>query len=222
MHTTLQHLWGSKAHTQTHNYTHIHTRMRTHIQTQTRTNTHRRAHARTHAHAQAQTHSRAHIQTPNHTRAHTRTHTHVHMHAHVVHMMGFANFSALLVTLPHLSSRCYSPDVFLPKILYHARQSCLSFLYRVCGGFPPKNTTGQTEQTCKQAPCMLSKGTCCNTPLHQIGKNQAEIISYQSRCLDLGRSSCVDVDRTKALVGHRYPRCVLSAGNGILYIPRRP
>jgi len=126
--TPLQRLWGSKAHTQTcthththacphtHTHTHIHTHAHTHTITNTREYTQVRARTYTCTRTNTQTHARAHIHTHKHrhTRTHTRAHTHIHiciyMHACIARVMGFANFPALLATLPHLScARCPLP-----------------------------------------------------------------------------------------------------------------
>ena len=56
--------------------------------------------AHTYRHARARIHTGVHA----YTRAHTHSHAHMHMHAHVTRVMGFANFSASLATLPHLSN----------------------------------------------------------------------------------------------------------------------
>jgi len=104
-------------------------RMCTHIQTQcVRACIHRRTHTHKHARARAQTHRHTHehkytrtntqahtcVHTQyTHTRAHTHTHAHMHMHAHVAHAMGFANFSASLATLPHLSFILLATDLIV-------------------------------------------------------------------------------------------------------------
>ena len=100
---------GAVRRTQAHTHTHTHTltcmRMRTHIQTQTGAHIHTGTHTHTHTHAQKHRHTRAHTHTHTctHTRAHTHLHAHMHIHAHVARVMVLANFSASLVTLPHLS-----------------------------------------------------------------------------------------------------------------------
>ena len=92
--TPLQHLWGSKTHTQaclhtrthacarTHTYKHkrarVYTQARTHTYTCTRTNTQTHARAHIHTHKYTGTHARAHTHTHTHTRAHTHTHTRTH------------------------------------------------------------------------------------------------------------------------------------------------
>ena len=43
---------------------------------------------------------RKHTDARIHTHAQTHTHAHMHMHAHVASVMGFANFTASLATLP--------------------------------------------------------------------------------------------------------------------------
>ena len=99
--TPLQHLWGSKAHTDAHTYKHKHarkfTQARTHTYTCARTNT--------------QTPARAQVHTHKHTGTHARTHTHlhayIHKHAYVARVMGFAKFLALLTTLSHLPIDAY-------------------------------------------------------------------------------------------------------------------
>ena len=100
-------------HRHTHTHTHMHAHAHTYTNTNARANTLRRAHTHTHAHTHKHTCTRAHTYTRTNTQAHTRahththshththTHTHMHMHAHVVRVMGFANFSASLATLPH-------------------------------------------------------------------------------------------------------------------------
>jgi len=40
----------------------------------------------------------------------------MHMHAHVTRVIGFANFSASLATLPHLSSKAKALDTLCPRI----------------------------------------------------------------------------------------------------------
>ena len=137
--TPLQHLWGSKTHTQaclhTRTRVHAHTRThacaRAHIQTQTRTHTYTCTrtntctrthtytctrtntdiHASTNTHAQTHRYTRTHAHTHIHTHACARTHlhAHMHMHAHVALVMGFANFSASLATPPHLSHASLQP-----------------------------------------------------------------------------------------------------------------
>jgi hypothetical protein len=57
--------------------------------------------ARTYAHTRTHRHTYTHAHT--YKRPNTRTHTHMHMHAHLARVMGFVNFLASLVTLPHLS-----------------------------------------------------------------------------------------------------------------------
>ena len=57
----------------------------------------------TQAHKRSHTHTLARIRAHTHTHTHTHSHAHMHMHAHVARVMGFANFSASLATLPHLS-----------------------------------------------------------------------------------------------------------------------
>jgi len=56
------------------------------------------------------------------THVQTHRHTHTHRHAHVAHVMGFANFSASLATLPYLSAmqRSRTRSV-LEKLEVHAR-----------------------------------------------------------------------------------------------------
>jgi len=111
--TPLQHLWGSKAHTyrltNTYARTHTHTRMHAHTYTHTNTNAREYTQAHTRTYTCTRTNTRTHTRTSTHTNAlthrhtHAHTHTHMHMHAHVECVMGFANFSASLATLPHLS-----------------------------------------------------------------------------------------------------------------------
>jgi len=52
------------------------------------------------AHARAYTHTHTHTR----TRAHTYTHAHMHAHVALTVLMGFANFSASLASLLHMSS----------------------------------------------------------------------------------------------------------------------
>jgi hypothetical protein len=109
---------GAARHTQTclHTRTHVHVHTRTHAcahtcthvcarahntNTNTRVYTHRRAH--THTHARAQTHRHTHARTHIHTCTCTHTLTRTHAYACTRCAMSFANFSASLATLPHLS-----------------------------------------------------------------------------------------------------------------------
>ena len=93
----------------THRHAHACARTHTHTNTHVHANRNRRAHAHTHAHAQTQTHACVKI----YTQKHTGTHTHVH----VARVMGFANFSASLATLSHLSlpEQHVFVFVFLPQ-----------------------------------------------------------------------------------------------------------
>jgi len=70
--TPLQHLWGSKTHTQAC----LHTRIRVHAHTRTR------VHAHTHTHTCAQTHR--HTRTYTHACAHTHLHTHTCICTHTL------------------------------------------------------------------------------------------------------------------------------------------
>ena len=55
------------------------------------------------------THTHAYAQAYRHTYTHAQVHTHICTHAlHRQRVMGFANFSALLTTLPHLSSSSFT------------------------------------------------------------------------------------------------------------------
>ena len=101
--TPLQHLWGSKMHTQTCLHTRAHTR--THVHAHTRTHTYARAHtyklkmrarihtgARTHIHMHANKHTDtfASTHTPTQTHRHTCTHTYTHTCTHTcicMHML---------------------------------------------------------------------------------------------------------------------------------------
>jgi len=77
--TPLQHLWGSKAHTQahTHMHAHTHTHACTHtykhkrVRILTGPHTHLHIHTRTHTNAQTHRHTHVHTNTRTHTRAHT-------------------------------------------------------------------------------------------------------------------------------------------------------
>jgi hypothetical protein len=118
--TPLQHLWGSKAHTDTHTYKHTkHTHIHSHSCACAHTYKHKHARkftqARTHtytcARTNTQTPARAQVHTHKHTGTHARTHTHlhayIHKHAYVARVMGFAKFLALLTTLSHLPIDAY-------------------------------------------------------------------------------------------------------------------
>jgi hypothetical protein len=88
--TPLQHLWGSKTHTQAclhtraHTRTHVHAHTRTHAcarahtYTQTRAYTHRRAHTHIHIHTHKHTGTHARVHKHTHTRVQARTHTYTH------------------------------------------------------------------------------------------------------------------------------------------------
>jgi len=85
----------------------------------THTHTHVCAHIHTHKH----TGTHAHTHTYTHTLTHSDTH-YMHMHAHVARVMGFANFSASLATLPH------------PTLVYTVRSfSSLRFLLTAPGSW---------------------------------------------------------------------------------------
>ena len=92
MHTTAAH-----SHTHAHAHTPINKGAREYTQTRIF------SHAQTHRHTSAHTHTLLHAYAHTHTHTHTHSHAHMHMHAHVARVMGFANFSASLATLPHLS-----------------------------------------------------------------------------------------------------------------------
>jgi hypothetical protein len=114
--TPLQHLWGRKAHTQRDTCTHTHVQTHIHIHSHACACAHTYKHKHARVYTQAHTHTHKHMHTHKYTRAHTykrpntqahtraHTHAHVHMHAHVARVMGFANFSASLALLPHLST----------------------------------------------------------------------------------------------------------------------
>jgi hypothetical protein len=85
--TPLQRLWGCKAHAQTCTRTH--------------TCTHTCACAHTYEHKRAQKHTGTFTHIHMHTHKHTHTHTRTHTCICVAHVMGIANFSASLVTLPY-------------------------------------------------------------------------------------------------------------------------
>ena len=89
---------GAARHTQAHTHACVHTYKYKRAQLLTGAHTH--VHMHTHKYTRAHTYKRPNTQA--HTRAHT--HAHVHMHAHVARVMGFANFSASLALLPHLST----------------------------------------------------------------------------------------------------------------------
>ena len=80
--TPLQHLWGSKTHTQACLHTRAHTRThacaRAHTYTQTRAYTHRRAHTHIHIHTHKHTGTHARVHKHTHTRVQARTHTYTH------------------------------------------------------------------------------------------------------------------------------------------------
>ena len=88
------------------------------------------------------------------TWAHTRTHTHAcahprtQMHAHVERMMGFANFSASLAVLPHLSLPAQL-IFFVP----HVKLDWSQFSKLMCHKLPLK---------CKIFTCLVS---CSINPL---------------------------------------------------------
>ena len=75
-------------------------------------------------HTQTRTH--IHTQTRVHTHIHTHTHKYTDTYAHVARVMGFADFLASLVTLPHLSLinegvafnclHCSSSSFFCPSL----------------------------------------------------------------------------------------------------------
>ena len=118
--TPLQHLWGSKTHTQvclhthTHTYTHTHTHTQMHARIYTGAYTH--IHMRRHSHTG--TYVCTHTNTHTHTHTYTHSHAHMHMNAHVARVMGFANISASLATLPHLSLAPSSVDMHCLKSRY--------------------------------------------------------------------------------------------------------
>jgi hypothetical protein len=128
---------GAARHTQAHTHACVHTYKYKRAQLLTGAHTH--VHMHTHKH----TDTRAHIQMPKHTahtRAHTQTHihaqshAHMHMHAHVARVMGFANFSASLVTLPYLSfshcafeKSCCLFDICDYTVVFHCLRSFFFF-----------------------------------------------------------------------------------------------
>ena len=83
-----------------------HKRTHTHNHTHTHTHAHMPTHTNAHEHIQACTRKITGTHTPTDTHAHIHTHkhthAHMHMHAYVARVMGFANFSVSLATLPHL------------------------------------------------------------------------------------------------------------------------
>ena len=102
--TPLQHLWGSKAHTDTHTYKHT---KHTHIHSHSCACAHTYKHKHARKFTQARTHTYTCARTNTQTRARTHAHAQMHRHtrAHVARVMDFANFSASLATLLHLSIR---------------------------------------------------------------------------------------------------------------------
>jgi hypothetical protein len=131
-HTHIQTQTRARIHTGAH--THIH--MYTHKHTDTR--------ARTHTHTQTHRHTCAHTHTRARKHARTHTHTHMHMHAHIVRVMGFANFSTLLATLPHLSlsqPTCYCAELVWLKIKVCSSSS----LPCVCHNKETKSTRIHTQ-----------------------------------------------------------------------------
>ena len=113
---------GVSTHTYTHTcacaHTYKHKRVREY--TQVRTYTYTCAHTNTQTHARAHIHTHKHTGTQAHTHMCTHTHTHAHMHmrAHVERVMGFANFSVLLTTLPHFSFSADYFSVSLKHVVY--------------------------------------------------------------------------------------------------------
>jgi hypothetical protein len=97
------------AHTQAcaHTHAHIHKQKRscTHKRVQIRTGTHTQIHTHKHTHTYTYTYTHTHTHTHTHTRTRTHTQAHVHIHAcfALTTQVGFADFSASLATLHHLS-----------------------------------------------------------------------------------------------------------------------
>jgi hypothetical protein len=86
--TPLQHMWGSKAHTQACTRMHqssralAHTHTHAHVHTNTNTNAREYSQARTHTHIHVHALTHRHACTHTHTHTHTRTCTSVHTHTH--------------------------------------------------------------------------------------------------------------------------------------------
>ena len=91
MHTTAEPVGQQGTHTHAHTQACTHIRSHTHSNTRARTQIHTLMHANTHTRAYTHIHA-------------TRTRTHRHARIALTVLMGFANFSASLATLPHLPS----------------------------------------------------------------------------------------------------------------------
>ena len=134
MHTTAASVGQQGTHTYTH--THAYTHMRTYAHTHAHAHTHRHTCAHTHTHIHMHTHKHTDTRTRTHTKAQTHRHTHMHLHAQVERVMGFANFSASLPTLPHLSfilavSSTCSACLLIPSVLVVSStcSACLFYTY---------------------------------------------------------------------------------------------